>query len=119
MALSNAAVLDIHEAAWAGEPVSAIAKRFGTSTSAVSRIKLGQCYSDVTGQEPIHNPDWAARDAARVHLKLTAEQVLEIYRRAWAGENLRVLAEEFGVQRSHICLIKHGDSWAHITGHCR
>ena len=45
--------------------------------------------------------------------KLTAEQVLEIYKLAWAGDLLqREIAERFGVARTLVSNIKHGKCWA-------
>ena len=42
---------------------------------------------------------------------LTSVQVEEVWLRAWAGENQRELAEEFGIDRSSVSKIKHGHSW--------
>lgn len=49
--------------------------------------------------------------------KLTKEQVLEIYRRAHAGEQSIALGEEFGVSHRTVSDIKTGYSWSHTTGH--
>ena len=49
--------------------------------------------------------------------KLTNQEVLEIYRRVWAGETSAALAIEFGVSRCSIGNIKHGRAWAWLTGH--
>ncbi len=49
--------------------------------------------------------------------RLTESQVLEIYRRAWAGEHQPTLGEEFGVTREAVSNIKQGHAWAYVTGH--
>ena len=49
---------------------------------------------------------------------LTAEQALEIYALAWAGDlTQREIAERFGVLQVLVSCIKHGRNWAEITGH--
>lgn len=42
--------------------------------------------------------------------KLTDDQVIEIYRRAWLGERTCHLATEFSVTRALISRIKHGNA---------
>lgn len=49
---------------------------------------------------------------------LTAEQAMEIYRRMWAAD-VTSIAREFGVSKDLISAIKHGRSWADVTGHLR
>jgi hypothetical protein len=56
-------------------------------------------------------------DTARA--MLTDTQVLEIYRRAWTGENQSDLGTEYSISREVISNIKRGWSWTHITGHQR
>lgn len=49
--------------------------------------------------------------------KLTAEQALNIYKRAWAGENSASIAAEYKISRATPLDVKHGRTWSHITGH--
>lgn len=49
--------------------------------------------------------------------KLTPEQVVEIYRRANAGERTGELAAEFGVANEAVSGIKAGRKWRWLTGH--
>jgi hypothetical protein len=48
-------------------------------------------------------------------VKLAPETVLEIHRRALAGEVHRALAEEFGVVRSTVSYIADGTLWGWLT----
>ena len=48
---------------------------------------------------------------------LSDEQVRDIYRRAWAGEDQGEIAAEYGVGRTSVSNIKCGWSWTHVTGH--
>lgn len=47
--------------------------------------------------------------------KLTPDQVLDIYHRR--GDTQRSLAAEYGVTQRVVWQIKHGHTWAHVTGH--
>ena len=51
------------------------------------------------------------------HTTLIEPQVLEIYRRAQAGENQKVLAREFRVCQPTISHINTGKRWGWLTGH--
>jgi hypothetical protein len=48
--------------------------------------------------------------------KLTPALALAIYRRAKAGENQRILAEEFGIGQQSVSSIATGKIWGHVTG---
>lgn len=50
---------------------------------------------------------------------LTDEQVLAIYRRAWAGEKSHLIGQDYGVGGSIVRNIKQGHAWSHLTGHRR
>lgn len=54
-----------------------------------------------------------ARNSRRT--KLTLDQAFEIKRRAFSGENQRILANEFGVSQPTISAIKHGIRWPDAT----
>lgn len=49
--------------------------------------------------------------------KLTNEQVLEIYSRAWSGEKVCDIAREFGISNTTVSAIKHGQNWTSVTNH--
>lgn len=51
--------------------------------------------------------------------KLDRYAVLDIYRRAHAGESQRAIGAYYGVDRSIVSNIKHGWRWSHVTGHRR
>ncbi len=48
---------------------------------------------------------------------LNDRQVLDIYHRAWAGENQSEIGARYGVTKGRVNNIKHGKSWAWLTGH--
>lgn len=50
---------------------------------------------------------------------LSDAQVLEVYRRAHAGESLKIIAKDMGVSRSICTDIKLGRTWGWLTGHSR
>lgn len=52
-------------------------------------------------------------------VKLSHEQVLDIYNRSWLGENRNLLAEEYLISRETVTGIKHGHSWNWLTRHDR
>jgi hypothetical protein len=46
--------------------------------------------------------------------QLTAEKVIEIKRRLLAGENHRLIGEDYGVTRTAISAINNGRTWSHV-----
>lgn len=58
--------------------------------------------------------DWKGRRERGVHhwQRLTQEQAEEIRRRALAGENQRLLGEEFGINSRTVSKIKLGQRWS-------
>ena len=48
---------------------------------------------------------------------LTNEEVLNIYRRAWAGESHQSIANNYNIARTTVTRIKNGKLWSHITKH--
>ena len=51
------------------------------------------------------------------HLRLGEQQVLEIYRRAWNGEQMALIAQDMSVSYDTVQNIKRGRSWSWLTGH--
>jgi hypothetical protein len=49
--------------------------------------------------------------------RLSADEVLNIYRRAWAGESSRKIAAMYGVSHKVVYHIKFGKKWSSVTGH--
>lgn len=64
-----------------------------------------------TGLTPIR------RGQAVTSTVLTDAQALEIYARAWAGENRHSIAADFPIKACTVSNIKHGHAWRHLTGH--
>lgn len=48
--------------------------------------------------------------------RMTASQVVDIYRMVLSGEKRHVVAAKFGISRSHVSGIAAGNKWAHVTG---
>jgi hypothetical protein len=51
------------------------------------------------------------------HSRLTDDDVRDIYRRAWLGEDQASVGMDYGVGNSIVSNIKRGWAWTHITGH--
>lgn len=51
------------------------------------------------------------RGESHPHAKLTNEQVSEMRRRKAAGESVRALASEFGINRTHAYRVINGEHW--------
>jgi hypothetical protein len=49
--------------------------------------------------------------------RLSENEVLDIYHRAWAGESLRKIAAEYGISHAVVYNIKVGKKWATVTKH--
>lgn len=77
----------------------------------------------VTGQENIAHAIanglfCSVRGVLNPRTSLTEDDVLDIYRRAWAGEPAAVIARDYPtIGRTSVGNIKHGWCWAEVTGH--
>lgn len=49
------------------------------------------------------------------HNRLSEGDVRDIIRRARSGENQRAIAEEYGIDPSHVSKLKHGHRWWRVT----
>src|SRR6266508_2168052 len=49
--------------------------------------------------------------------RLTEEEVLDIYVRAWTGERLRKIAAEYSISHTVVYHIKIGKKWSSVTKH--
>jgi hypothetical protein len=56
------------------------------------------------------------RGAYNHKTRLSELQVLDIYRRACAGENRAAIAREYGVHHMTVQDIYHGQNWSWLTG---
>lgn len=56
------------------------------------------------------------RGVANPTAKLSPEEVLEVYRRAWEGERQADISADFGITRAAVSTIKNGRNWGHLTG---
>ena len=62
------------------------------------------------------HPERMARGEHAGVVKLTDDQVREIYRRAHAGEPYATVARDFGICAANVGYIKRGQTWRHVTG---
>lgn len=91
-------VIEIREAHAAGEDLGSLAKRFETSKTQIFCIVTGKTWKHVGG--PIR--------VARVKQRLSQEDVDEIRRLVAGGCSQGIVAESFGIDRSHVSKIVHG-----------
>lgn len=108
--LSEAEVLDIYRRAHDGEALKHIARDYDITIAQVSQIKRGLSWGHITGHV------YRQKKPGRPNL-LTAEVVLEIYRRRKEKDSIRTIARAFGVSESTVLSIVHGRSWSYVTGH--
>lgn len=103
---------DVHEIVTrmeCGESQSAVAKKFGISQKAVSKIFRGQMWGWLTER--------ASGPRKRTTLaKLTASQALEIFERANGPESQRTIAAAYGICQELVSQIKTGKAWCDATG---
>lgn len=98
--------LVIYERAQAGERQSAIARDFAVSEATVSAIKCGYYWNDVTGHERVRP------------LTPRQEQTRAIYSAYWDEKQpVHLIAQRFGVSRSHVYDVRNGTTRPEITGH--
>lgn len=110
--LSSRDAVQIYEMAWGGVPRKQIAAQFGVATNAVWRIQYGQTWVRETGH------DSAARPGPGNGSCLSSAQAQEIYRLAWNDpRNNTEVGAMFGVTQATVSDIKHGRTWARVTGH--
>lgn len=57
----------------------------------------------------------SSRGRSMAKIPLNAKQILEIYRRAHAGENQYQIASEFGIAQTAVSSIKRGKNWGWLT----
>ena len=77
-----------------------------------------ESHADNLGRRDDHGT--MVRGEAHWNATLTAEQALEIYALAWAGDlTQREIGERFGILQVTVSCIKHGRNWAEITGHTK
>lgn len=106
--LSNAQVREIRQRYAAGGLKQAdLAAAYGVSIPAISTVVTGKSYAEAGGS--VSTPKTIA-DLVRHNIKLTDAQLDEIYRRSCQpGIRGKDLAAEYGVSRSTISRICHGN----------
>lgn len=94
------------------EPLAVLADRFGVSDAAIRDVRRGRCWGWLTGRERAV----VRTDENRHAVKLTADIARAIY-----ADPSRCMdaAEKFGVSRPVVSNIRHGVTWAHVTGHAK
>ena len=134
--LTNQDVLKIYELCYTTDlSLQAIGDMFGVSRTAVSNIKYGVTWGDVTGHNKLQPVMYSSDPNVKLERpgdvkeyakgeriassKLTSEQVLDIYARIHGGESVYVLSAQYGVCIQTIYDIKNGVTWSHVTDHVR
>jgi hypothetical protein len=103
-------VMVIHERLCLGHKGVDIARDFAVSQQTVSAIRTGECWGHVTGIRP-------ADPRAHIHRAVLVEdQVLEVDTLLKAGVPVAEVARRFGVAYQTVSNIRHGISWAWLTG---
>ena len=99
-------VIEIRRRAEAGETNSALAREFGVTRRTVDRVVNGQTWKHLPGApDPSLRHRGPRLGQANRNAKLSDDQVLEVFRRAVAGEQYAELAYEFGVSKSLVWMI--------------
>lgn len=93
--LSDADAVEIRRRHAAGESRPALAAAFGVARSNISMILRGVTFAHLPGVDPQH-----CRSR-----KLSAAAVVEIRRRAAAGDKQRAIAADFGISQAMVSLI--------------
>lgn len=95
-----------------GDRGTVIARDFAISQQTVSGIKRGKHWGEITGlREPCAPQEKTAGFAI-----LTKDQVLAIDRALREGTKCAPLSRQYGVCYTTISYIKHGITWAWLTG---
>lgn len=97
-----------------GRATRDIAKAFGVTASNVSHIKRADTWALAVSGCPVTKPADPRRGEGNVRATLTAEQAMKIYLDPRMGIDV---AQEYGVTTSCVSAIRHGKSWAWLTGH--
>lgn len=103
--LTEDQVQEILRRAADGETLTRIAQDFGVSRTMIGYIRSGKSWAH---SDPVEGQVRAGDFYRR---KLTIEQVREIRQRSDGGEKDADLAQEFGVSRACIYLIRRGLNW--------
>jgi hypothetical protein len=109
--LDGATVKRIREMRAAGIRQQAIADAVGMSRAQVAKVAAGDAWASAEG--PI-TKDRGVRGSEHHHAKLCESTVMMIKRRIADGETLSSIAEDVGVSRATISLIKSGKVWSHV-----
>lgn len=95
------------------------APNYGKVFTDEHRRRISENHADISGE---NNPNWkkdfSVETRAKLAVasgKLSVNQVVDIFKRVWAGEKQQKLAEEYEVSLSVISRIKARKRWGHIT----
>lgn len=108
--LTREQVVEIRKKRAAGMSYPKIAAEYGVSTGEVADIAKGTHWKSVK-EGPIAENLHDCCGEHQWQAKLTNEKVIEMRRRAKAGETHKVIAEDFGVSRETASRAIRGESW--------
>ena len=86
-------------------------KELGVSRTAIDSAICGKTWRHLPGAVPLRGGSGESVPWA----KLTEAKVREIRARVAAGEQQKLLAQEFGVGTAAICLIVKRRNWKHVA----
>jgi predicted DNA-binding protein YlxM (UPF0122 family) len=112
--LTDKTVLEIVDLINKGEHGTEIAKKYNIAPVTVNAIKKGRIWKKVTQGKFLEDINTMEGENHPLH-KLTKEQVIELYKRAWNNESQSDLAKEFNIKQSVVSRIKTGKRWGHLT----
>lgn len=106
-------VVELRERYADGEPAADIARSYGVSISAITRIGSGKTWTRSPGTITTGIERRIASSGSR---GLKADQVVELRERYAAGEPVADIARDYGVSAATVYLAGAGQSWATLPG---
>lgn len=111
--LTEQIVIECRRRYAAGETTTVLAAEFGVNAGTMGEAVTGETWARVPGVIPRGSEDHHRKGAEHPHAKnLTPEIVKEIRDRSAAGETWVAIAAVYGVGRSTVGRVLHGQHWA-------
>lgn len=119
---SREQVMDIYRKSHSGKfKDTEIAKEYSIEPSVVIRIKYGISFNDITRHKQRLINDYKFQKGSSRYNSIIDEKVAMIIYKLCYDKDLNIkqkdIATAFGLNTMMVTKIKHGESWAHVTGH--